>query len=48
MIEDLNDVISILLLLSIPVTAIIYLLSKKLRRKKDKVLTTSEKYYREW
>lgn len=48
MIEDLNDIISLLLLLSVPITAIIYLVSKLFRRKKEKVLTTSEKYYREW
>lgn len=48
MIEDLNDIISLLLLLTVPVTVLIASLSKFFRYKKEKVLTTSEKYYREW
>ena len=48
MLEDLSAVVSLIVLASIPIGSLLYLFSKLFKHKKEKVLTTSEKYYREW
>lgn len=48
MIEHFDDVFSLLILFSIPLGVIIYQITKFMKMKKEKVLSTSEKYYREW
>ena len=48
MIEDLNMIMSLLMMAFVPVALLIYAFFRLFSHKKEKVLTTSEKYYREW
>lgn len=48
MIETINDVLSILTLLSVPVGVGIVCLFKQYRKRKMKLLERHEPYYREW
>lgn len=48
MIENFNDLMSLIVLVGIPVFVLIYIIFKKIGKRKEEILTTSEKYYREW
>lgn len=48
MIENLNDLFSIASLLSIFAYILFYFVKSKIGKRKEKILTTAEKYYREW
>lgn len=48
MIENINDLMGIASLLSIFVYLILVFVKNKIGKHKEKILTTSEKYYREW
>lgn len=48
MIEDLNMIMSLFCLAIVPMALLFYGFFRLFSRKKENVLTTSEKYYREW
>lgn len=48
MIENVSDFISLLIPVTIVIVALLSTLRSLQKRKQEKILTTSEKYYREW
>lgn len=48
MIENANDVISLIVLLSFPLLALFAFIKTKIGKREEKILRKAEKYYREW
>lgn len=48
MIENMNDLISIIVLLCFPIFALFAFVKTKIGKREEKILRKAEKYYREW
>lgn len=48
MLENISDYLSFAVLMAFPISWIVWLMMKVLRRRRAKLLANQEKFYREW
>lgn len=48
MLENISDYLSFAVLMAFPISCIVWVIAKRYRRRRAKLLANQEKFYREW